>query len=333
MTLKKWLGIGSAALLLGVPGGAMAQSASLRETERFDPRSGSWKVSEPEPAGSPIAELRRAKDLLIEGRPDDAQDVLKTWLKNNANHAQRYEAEFLLGEAHFDDKNFYAAFEQYEVVIANSAGDLYRKALTREMDVARAFLAGEKRRAWKVVKLPAYDDGIEILDKIWERAPGTRLGEEALLLKAQYFYEVGDADLAQDEYALLAQEYPNGRYKQVAMLRSAESAERAFPGIRFDDRALLNADERYRQVEERFPEYADREQVPARRKGIRDQRAAKELDIAEWYRKTENHTAAEFYYKAILRDWPDTFAATEARTRLLGMGVDVGPEPEGAKLP
>jgi outer membrane protein assembly factor BamD (BamD/ComL family) len=233
---------------------------------------------------------------------------------------------YLLGEADFGRKHFYQAYECYEVVAENTAGELFYKALGREMDVARAFLSGEKRIVWKFLYLPAYDDGIEILDRVWERIPGTRLGEEALKLKADYFFAVGDVDLAQDEYMNLAREYPNGRYVQLAMLRGAEAAAAAFPGIKFDDRALLDSEERYRQVQSTFPGYAKHERIADRLEGIRQQRGEKDLDIGRWYERTRQAGAAEFYYRLVLKDWPETLAASEARRRLRALGVELAEE-------
>jgi outer membrane protein assembly factor BamD (BamD/ComL family) len=302
---------------------AAAQDPMPRERERLDPDTAEWVIAEPELEGSPDADLRRVQRHLVDGQPAKARALLKRWFKANPDNPRQWDAHFLAGEALFDLKDYWKAYEEYEIVVANASGDLYRRALLREMDVARAFLSGQPRIVLKTIRLPAQDDGIEILDRVWERAPGTRLGEEALLLKANHFFDTGRAELAQDEYALLAKEYPNGRYKQFAMLRAAESAERAFPGIRFDDRPLLDADERYRQLQDAYPGYAERERVDARRTAIRDQRAAKDLSIGDWYRKTGNVAAAEFYYRSILKDWPDTFAAGEARSRLLGLGVRV----------
>jgi outer membrane protein assembly factor BamD (BamD/ComL family) len=170
---------------------------------------------------------------------------------------------------------------------------------------------------------------VDLLDRVWERVPGTRLGELALKLKADYYFSNGDLDLAQDEYANLAKQYPSGRYVELAMLRAAEAAEAAFPGIRFDATPLVEADERYRQVQAAFPTYAERENIPDRLLGIREQRAEKDLDIALWYARTRQPSAAEFYYRQVLADWPDTFAAADARTRLRAMGArleDLEPE-------
>jgi outer membrane protein assembly factor BamD (BamD/ComL family) len=155
-----------------------------------------------------------------------------------------------------------------------------------------------------------------------------------LKLKADFLFARGDMDLAQDEYAQLTKQFPSGRYTQMAMLRSAESAEASFPGILFDDQALIDAEERYRQFETTFPTYAEREDVGERLVGIRQQRAGKDFAIADWYARTGQPAAAEFYYKLVLRDWPGTLAADEARTRLQVLGVespDTVPVPEERK--
>jgi outer membrane protein assembly factor BamD (BamD/ComL family) len=314
--------LGASTLLL-----AVAQEQRLRERQVLDPETGEW-VDEPTSApalgGGVLGEARR---LLAEGEPRQAGKVLDAWLKQNVDDENYVEALFLRGEAYFDDKDYWKANERYDRVVDSAAGDLFIKALRRQLDVARAFLAGEKRKVWGgVLRLPAYDDGLKILDRIWERAPGTRLAEQALKLKADYYFAKGDMDLAQDEYANLAKEYPSGRYVQLAMLRSAEAAAAAFPGVLFDDSSLLDAEERYRQVQRTFPRYAEREGVADRLDGIKLERSEKDLAVGRWYEKVGRQGAAEFYYRQILRDWPRTLAATEARQRLRAMGVEAPTE-------
>lgn len=295
-----------------------------REREVLDPLTDEWVARAEEPPAAPVGELEEARALLARGQPKKAFRILKKWVAANPDHERYYEGVLLLGDAHFERGRFYQAYEQYEQVVENTAGELFRTALQKEKDVALAFLAGRKRIVWRILRLPAYDEAIEILDRIWERVPGTRLGEDALRIKADYFYRRGDMDLAQDEYANLAREYPAGRFRQFAMLRSAEAAVAAFPGVKFDDRPLLEAEERYRQLQEAYPAYAEREAVAQQREGIRQKRAEKDLDIARWYERTKQPAAAEFYYRAILKDWPDTLAAADARQRLQALGIEVG---------
>lgn len=301
----------------------LIQQEQYRERQTLDPQTDEWIELDPTSAPTGVSELDEARSLLAKGENRKARKALEDWIEANPGHDRYYEAVWLLGEAEFERSHFYQAYLQYEQVAENSGGDLFYKALRREVDVARAFLSGEKRIVWKFLYLPAYQDGVEILDRVWERAPGTRIGEEALKIKADYFYANGDLDLAQDEYVSLAREYPYGRFARLASLRAAEASAASFPGIPFDDRALLEAETRYQQVQASYPEYADRERVSERIESIRQTRADKDLATAKWYEKVGQAGAAEYYYRMILREWPDTLATSEARSRLRAMGIDV----------
>lgn len=304
---------------------ARAQEAHPREREILDPEKDQWmeQALSPEAAGGAVDQARR---WLATGEPRKARRLLKKWTRSNPEDERYYEAMFLLGEAYFETRDFYKAYESYVVVVQNTGGDMFYKTIRREMDVARAFLSGQKRIVFGFLRLPAFDDGLKILDGVWELVPGTRLGEQALKLKADYYFANGDLDLAQDTYALLGREFPNGRWSRLAMLRAAAAAYAAFPGIKFDDRALLDADERYRQLKATYPEIAQRENVDAQLESIRQERAEKDLYIAKWYEKTDAANAAEYYYRRVLKDWPDTLAAEQARARLRGMGIELSEE-------
>ncbi len=305
-----------------------AQEQQYRERQVLDPETGEWVDLPPTEEEQPSDELGRARALIARDKADAARRLLKRWMKANPDDERFEEARFLLGETYFLARDYWKAVQQYQTVAENASGELYDLANQRCVDVGRAFLSGQKRILWIFFRLPAYDDGVEILDRVWERAPGSRIGELALKLKADFYFERGDMDLAQDEYANLVKQYPSGRYVQLAMLRSAEAAEAAFPGVKFDDQPLIDAQQRYQQVVAAFPPYAERERVPERLEGIRQQRAEKDLSVARWYEKTRRSGAAEFYYRLILEDWPDTLAAAEARTRLRAMGVREEPAAE-----
>jgi outer membrane protein assembly factor BamD (BamD/ComL family) len=305
----------------------LSQEQRYRERQVLDPAPDEWVAEEAPIEGEPTDELGQARAYLAEGKPGKARTLLKRWIKANPDDERSYEATLLLGDTYFEGRDFWQAVKRYTSVADDASGEIFELANQRCVDVARAFLSGQKRIVWRVLRLPAYAEGVEILDRVWERVPGSRLGELALKLKADYYFSHGDLDLAQDEYANLAQQYASGRYVQFAMLRTAESAAAAFPGIRFAATPLVEADERYRQLMAAFPGYAERENVAQRLEGIRQQRAEKDLDIARWYERTRQPSAAEFYYRQILKDWPDTLAAGQAQTRLRAMGAATGETP------
>jgi tetratricopeptide (TPR) repeat protein len=300
---------------------AFAQEQKYRERQVLDPQTDRWVDAAPVPEGVPEDPLDRARALLAQSKPTEARRILRKWVKENPDDERYYEGVYLLGESYYQSRDFWKAVQQYQNVAENASGELFQLAQARCLDVGRAFLAGQKRILWGIFRLPAWDDGVEILDRVWQREPGSRIGELALKYKGDFRFARGDMDLAQDEYAGLVEQYPSGRYVQYAMLRTAEAAEAAFPGIKFDDRPLLEADQSYRQFQNTFPGYAERERIGARLEGIRQQRAEKDLDIARWYERTRRPDAAQYYYRRILRDWPGTLAEAEARSRLRALGV------------
>lgn len=311
--------IGALAALTQAP--AWAQEEQYREREVLDPSTDQWVAapSAPQAESGPLAAARLD---LVQDKPREARKLLENWLEANVGDDRYYEGVYLLGEAYFQLGDYWKAHERFDEAVENTAGELFNKALQRDIDVARAFLSGKRRILWKIFRIPAQDDGIEILDRVAERAPGTRLGEEALKLKADYFYENGDVDLAQDEYVALARDYPAGKYTALAMLRSAESAEAAFQGVAFSDAPLIEAQERYLQVQDAYPVYAEREDVGPRLEGIRDQRAKKDLNVGQWYERTGQAGAAAYYYRLVLHDYPKSIAAADAQVRLRGLGFE-----------
>lgn len=306
----------------------VAQDEQFRERQVLDPDKDEWVTSHIE-AGSPVAELEQARSLLARGEFKAALKILKPWTEKNFDHDRYYEAVYLLGECYFQKPDFYQAYLNFDIVADATSGELFQKAIRRQMDVARAFLAGEKRIFWGFLRIPAYDDGLEILDRVWQRVPGTRAGEESLKTKADYSFDTGEMEIAQDEYANLAKQYPSGRWITLATLRSAEAAASSFGGPRFDDRPLIDADDRYREFQRLFPGPAEREGIDLRLDAIRNQRAAKDLDIANWYERTKQIDSAAFYYRLILKDWPGTPAALDASSRLraLGLAEEAPPQP------
>ena len=130
----------------------------------------------------------------------------------------------------------YKAYQRYEQLLDMYAGsELIDRALRRELAIAGEYLAGKKRR-------PAGDgDPTSQGRGVWtywttsaiSRAPGTALAEQALKMRADYFYNRGEFFDAEQEYARLAREYPTGAYAAVALLRSAQSAMASFSGVKF----------------------------------------------------------------------------------------------------
>jgi outer membrane protein assembly factor BamD (BamD/ComL family) len=285
----------------------------------FDPATREWVVEpEPEP-GTDVGDLEIARRTLADGQARRAQRQLEDWIKFYANESELHpEAILLLGRAEFELGNYITAHKHYRSLVNGWPGTEWADQAARaDFVVAEVLLSGKRRKVMGMPMLPAQDEGLDILDQISVDFAGTPLAEEAIKTRADYHYRRGEFDFAEDAYARLAREYPNSPHLRYAMLRSAESALGQFGGIEFDDAPLVEAEERFDQYRARFPQAATQdEDVELVRAQIDNERAHKEYKTAAYYRRVGKFRAAAYYFRFVIREWPESTWADTARADL-----------------
>ena len=296
---------------------AATKPPSYPERQVYDPATGTWTVAPSPVPGTEEGDLQLAMIDLTENRPKQAKDRLKKWLKRYPGSQQRPEAMVALGDAELALGNRMQAYKQYEKALDQYPGlEGEERILRHEFAIGVAFLAGAKQKVFGIFRFPAYEEGLDILDKVVQRAPGAVLAEDAIKAKADYYFRNGEFALAETEYARLAQEFPRGRYPRLALLMSAQSALARFPGIAYDDSALWEARERFISFRERYPQFAEQENVAVWLRRIDETLADKHLMVGRWYSKQNHVESAAIYYREVISRWPDTNAAVQARSRL-----------------
>ncbi len=307
-----------------------ADESQTRFAERlvYDPQTSTWVREEPPEPGTPDGDLSLIRAELARSEYKDAAKHLDDWVKKYGPDSPRLpEAEFLRGQAAFLNHRLMRAHQVYQDVLNNWPGSEWaEKSMRGELIIAEAFLSGKKRRVLGMPLVQAHDEGIEILDEIIINQPHHPLAEQAARVKADYYFRTGEFELAEDSYAQLARNYPGGPNAREAMLQSAYAALASFPGVQFDDAALIEAEERFLQFKRAFPLYAQDDEINQLLENIHAKRAEKEFQIGRYYERARKRGAAIFYYELIQSDYPQTNWATLARSRLASLSV--GPEPE-----
>ncbi len=301
------------------------------EQMEFDPATGEWKEIPPLVAGTPEGDLALARRLLANGEISKTKRATKKWLKTHgADHPLARQAELLRADAETADRHFYKAHGILGEMIGEfGLDDVTQRAVELDFIIAEVFLGGTKRRWWGMRIASAEDIAIEILDRIAADYPDTGIGENALKTKADYFFNRGDFDLAEDEYARLIESYPRSRYVRPATLRRAQASLARFPGTKFDDAPLIEAEERFMQFREIYPAGAEQHNVDLVLEDISNTRAQKELEIGQYYIRVGKPQAGMFYYHSVIDHWPGTSAATRAQSALADMGEDFAPATRG----
>jgi outer membrane protein assembly factor BamD (BamD/ComL family) len=280
-------------------------------------QDGQWVQQPPPNPDTPegqLAMIRRDIDL---GRFSQAVDAAKEFLKTHPGDSLREQAYDLAGHAEMRRGLYWQAYEFYDKLLKEfPSGSMVNRAVDREAEIAKAFLAGKKRLVLGFLWLDATSEGIDILQKIPQFVPGTVRAENALLTVADWYYEKDKAREAADAYDAYLRLFPYAPRAAFAEFRAAESMRKAYRGPAFEDTTLIEALQRFKAFAEHRPAAAAETRVDQIIKSIRADLAAKQLWIAQFYVRTDHEDSAAYYYRFIITEYGDTSCAQQARADL-----------------
>lgn len=291
--------------------------------QRFELDAGEWQA---EPIPDPTTaegQLQRIRKLLAQNDPEQAQQWAEQWLKTYPNHSQQPEARLLLGDAKVAQGNYYKSLFDYEIIARQyPSSPQFNVALQREYDIAVLFTRWPKR-VWRKFLgmriIPAMDEGVELFIRIQERVPGTRLGERASLSLADYYYVEGEMFMASEAYDLFLLNYPDSKNREWAMLRLIQANLARFKGPQFDSTGLIEAMERLQLYRQEFPAAAEQIDADGILTRITNSLAEKEFQTARWYEKRGEPISADYLYRRLVQEYPQTNAAEKAVARLVAL--------------
>ena len=295
------------------------QSWAQTETQLTD--DGSWQTTTiPEP-GSDAAIMADAQQYIAEGDSGKAISKLTNWIEKNKRKRTPHiaQAYYLRGLARLQNDREYKALFDFELVIRDfSDTDYYTKAIEREYDIAKLYIAGLKRRFLGFRFESGRPIGEELLIRTQERLPGSKLAEIAALDLANHYYNKRQLKLAAEMYEIFRINYPDSTNLRYAMLREIECNIARFKGPRYDGSGLLDAKILIEQYRREYPGESIRAGVTEGLEAWIDESAAQQaLDTAKWYLRTDDLPSAKFMLARLLRRHPATIAADHALDLML----------------
>jgi outer membrane protein assembly factor BamD (BamD/ComL family) len=304
----------------------------------YEWKDGQWVKVAPPAKGTPEGEVALMRQYVEQGKSGSSQAIkfANAFIKERPDSPYRQDIMLLAGEAEINREHYFQAYEWYEKLLAQfHGGEYYERALLREFFVAEQFLAGKKRLQLAIFWVPAQDDGLDILRRIAEHVPGTDLAEKAMLRIGDYHFGRMEWTAAADAYDAYLQLFPRSYRAQYAMLQAATSLYNSYRGSEYDDTPLIEAQQRFKAFQERYPAAAAKANVSFTLKQIVLNLAAKQLEIAKFYQRTGHPQTAIYYYKLVERDWADTPSGLEAKAFLarLPAGAIGGPKATTAPAP
>ncbi len=298
---------------------------------------GKW-VEAPAPARDEAAEeIAEARRLVAEGKPAAAKAILDPWIeeRKRTDHPLLAEAYLLRGDARTADGNEYKALYDYEALIKQFPGSPeFVTALERERDIAVRYANGMNRKQWGVRWVSAQGDGDELLIRIHERLPGSRLAERALSDLADTYYRRGELELAAQSYDILLKNFPRSEFRRRAMLRLVYTQIARYEGPRYDATGLVEARELVEDFRRSYPADAAREGLDrALIDRIDEQLGAQMLERSRFYERRGDPVASRFTLRKLADKYPGTQAARTATSILQERGWERAAAPEPVAAP
>ena len=344
-------GVVVAILLCAVPrpGAAQTTQPATQPTQPTQPTrptqtwtytgSGQWsQKAQTQPTTQLIenATLDKVDRLLARHKFNSARAIVLDWLKKNTAAPDRDRALFLLAESYYQYGDRTRAFYHLdELMDTYGESRLFYPALEKQYQIADAYLRGYKNRLFGLPIMGAEDDGIEMLFRIQERAPGSPLADRALLRTADYYYDEAQYDLAADAYGFYARRYPRSPLLARVLIRRAFASLAQFRGLHYDATPLVDAKAQLEGFRVQFPELAEQENVPAVIERINATLAAKLLETGKFYERTHKPRSAAYTYRYLLSRYPDSRDAGKARGRMGRLPkwalTDPAPSPEAGE--
>ena len=294
-------------VLLVFTAGASAQQSPEPTTRRaWDLTAGQWRETQ-SPATQRAAEpaLDRVERLIDRREYKSAFDLALEWVLANESSPNRDRGLYLIAQSLFGYGDRIKAFYYCdELLDTYPESELFPAALQLQYRIADEYLEGYKRRWFGIPMFTAKEEGVEMLYRIRNRAPGSPLAEKALLRTADHYRFDGQFDFAADAYAFYARKYPRSPMTPRARLWGAYCSLAQFRGVQFDPTPVIDAREQLRSIAAAYPDLAKEEGIEQILERIDAVFAKKLYTTATFYRRTNDPRAAAYTYKYLMKAYP-----------------------------
>ncbi len=271
----------------------------------------------------------QGEKLFAEKKFTEAAKEYKNASKRWPDSPLQEDAMYMQGESYFFADKYTEASDSYGEMMKKYENSRYlEKAVGREFAIARYWdeLNHAKHRYLLVPNLtdktqPLFDtqgNALKVYESVHLNDPTGPLSDDAVMATANAHFLAGRYDDADYYYDLLRKEYPQSEHQQVAFVLGLRAKMRSYQGPHYEGSPIDEANELVHQIGTQFPDVPSDEKNRLREAGrtLRNQRAQRDWETAEYYAKTKHFGGARYYYNVILADYGDTPFAEMARSRL-----------------
>lgn len=248
----------------------------------------------------------------------------------STNGSLKQDAMFMLAESYFFEDRYIKARDAYNALVAKYPSTHYMDTLIdREWKIARYWEQYEEHSPdWFMTpnfidrsrpRLDTIGHAIKTYDNIRLNDPTGPRADDAIMATANIYFRQGKFDDADYHYTLLRHEYPRSEFQFEAHLLGLQAKMRKYQGADYDGTPLEEAKDLVKQLRVQFagqlsPEEKERLRVVSAQ--LNQEIASRDFRMAKYYDGTKHYGSAKVYYAEVVKKYPNTDMAQEARDRI-----------------
>ena len=197
--------------------------------------------------------------------------------------------------------------------------DRIKDSIRREFEIGNKFAAGDKVKMMGVPMLPGSDKAVELYTHIIKNAPFDTYGDQAQFKLAELYKSRGEFEQAQKAFQQVADDYPSSALVPQAKYEIANASMLAAKKGQYDEKHADQAIEEFQEYKKTFPAANQGVMADESIKQIRSEKAKQSFDVASFYESQGKTKSASVYYQELIRNYPETSSAADAKKRLDGL--------------
>ena len=244
------------------------------------------------------------------------------------------ESLFYLAESNFYADDYPEATDNYSELLTKYPNTTHLdKVIRRQFDIARYWEQHHQHAPHWATTPNLFDDSRPLFDtlghslKNYENIrlndPTGPLADDAIMATANSHFLRGRYNDADYYYDLLRREYPRSEHQYEAHILGLQCKLRMYQGPDYVATPLLEAKQLIKQLKVQFGaelDEAERARLAEIQGTLVMQLATRDFNSAKWYEENKHYESARMYYSQLVRDYPDTPLAAEARQRYEALG-------------
>lgn len=163
---------------------------------------------------------------------------------------------------------------------------------------------------------------LQALRSVWINDPTGPLADDALMICATHHLRKRDYQEADHLFSTIREQYPEGDHASAAYVLGQHASYNSYQGSRYDSKQLEEARKLTDSVLRLYPDLPQQKKLKGDLTRMDDEKAERDWVRVQFYLKRGEKDSAAVMAEFLLKDYPDSSRAKEARSLLLELGPD-----------